>query len=79
MTSVVESHPELASAMVTLRTYVMGIVDAEVERAPRCERALHDFAGALVLQLNRRAREMAGRGRAAEVAAAVDLLFGQHP
>lgn len=72
-----EAH--VGPAIVAMRKHVLELVAAELERHPsnpEIERALRHFAGVLLYEPSARARELAGSGRAHDVAAAVETLFG---
>jgi glutamyl-tRNA reductase len=70
----------IAPAVVALRTHVLGILDAELARGraatPEAEAALRHFAGVLLHGPSVRARELAVEGRAGDVTAALETLFG---
>ncbi|WP_167043966.1 glutamyl-tRNA reductase [Salinibacterium sp. ZJ454] len=70
----------IAPAVVALRTHVLGILDAELARGraatPEAEAALRHFAGVLLHGPSVRARELALEGRASDVTAALETLFG---
>ncbi|MET1044727.1 MAG: glutamyl-tRNA reductase [Microbacteriaceae bacterium] len=70
----------IAPAVVALRTHVLGILDAELARgraaSPEAEAALRHFAGVLMHGPSVRARELALEGRASDVTAALETLFG---
>ncbi len=72
----------IAPAIVDLRRSVFDVLDAEIERATargadgRTVEALRHFAGVLLHTPSVRARELARAGRADEVVAALETLFG---
>ena len=70
-------------AIVALRTHVLGLVDAEIERAhkrgdhsPETEAALRHLAGVLLHEPSNRARELALENRAQDFADGIEIVYG---
>ena len=70
-------------AVVALRTHAFGLLEQEIARVRargdddgRIEQALRHLTGVLLHTPTTRAHELAGEGRADEVAAALQVLFG---
>jgi glutamyl-tRNA reductase len=63
-------------AIVALRQHVFGLLEAEIGRRPEAEAALRHLVGTLLHTPTVRAAEYARQGRADEVFAAIETLFG---
>ena len=73
------AEAQVGPAVVALREHVLELLAAELERhpsSPEIERALRHFAGVLLHGPSARAQELAVSGRAGDVTAAVEALFG---
>jgi glutamyl-tRNA reductase len=78
-----KAEAEVTPAVVALRSHLFDLLDAEIERsrsngasAESTERALRHLVGVILHSPSVRARELAREGRADEVFAAVETLFG---
>ncbi|MGD8168671.1 glutamyl-tRNA reductase [Herbiconiux sp. P16] len=80
-----KAEAEVTPAVVALRSHLFDLLDGEIERArshgdaaetERTERALRHLVGVILHSPSVRARELAREGRADEVFAAVETLFG---
>lgn len=78
-----KAEAEVTPAVVALRSHLFDLLDAEIERsrargeqATETERALRHLVGVILHSPSVRARELARDGRADEVFAAVETLFG---
>jgi glutamyl-tRNA reductase len=71
--------------VVALRTHILGILDAEIDRArargesEQTIAALRHFASVMLHEPSVRARELASDGRAAEFVAGLRAIYGIHP
>ncbi|WP_345751790.1 glutamyl-tRNA reductase [Microbacterium rhizophilus] len=63
-------------AIVALRQHVFGLLEAEIARRPESEAALRHLVGTLLHTPTVRAADYAMQGRADEVFAAIETLFG---
>lgn len=63
-------------AIVALRKHVFGLLEAEIARRPESEAALRHLVGTLLHTPTVRAADYAMQGRADEVFAAIETLFG---
>lgn len=63
-------------AIVALRQHVFGLLEAEIARRPEAEAALRHLVGTLLHTPTVRAADYAMQGRADEVFAAIETLFG---
>jgi glutamyl-tRNA reductase len=63
-------------AIVALREHVFGLLEAEIARRPESEAALRHLVGTLLHTPTVRAADYAMQGRADEVFAAIETLFG---
>ncbi len=77
-----KAEAEVTPAVVALRSHLFDLLDAELERsasrgdAEETQRALRHLVGVILHSPSVRARELAREGRADEVFAAVETLFG---
>jgi glutamyl-tRNA reductase len=80
-----KAEAEVTPAVVALRSHLFDLLDAEIDRSrshgdasenERTERALRHLVGVILHSPSVRARELAREGRADEVFAAVETLFG---
>jgi glutamyl-tRNA reductase len=77
-----KAEAAVTPAVVALRSHMFDVLDAELERArgrgdsEQTERALRHLVGVLLHTPSVRARELARSGRADEVFAALETLFG---
>lgn len=73
------AEAQIGPTIAALREHVLALLAVELERhpsSPEIERALRHFAGVLLHGPSARARELAVSGRADDVHAAVETLFG---
>ncbi|MDA4892209.1 glutamyl-tRNA reductase [Streptomyces sp. MS2A] len=83
---VVGERQSVTPAVVSLRSHIFGLLEAEIERARRrgdedgrVEQAMRHLAGVLLHTPTSRAHELAAAGRGAEFSAALETLFGLTP
>ena len=80
------SRAIVTPAVVTLRTHIFGLLEAEIDRARRrgdedglVEQAMRHLAGVLLHTPTTRAHELAAEGKGEEFLAALETLYGLTP